>query len=114
MQCEERSLVESITHVERVIWSAGRASGPPCGRAAVRVDQPASQSTPSRRRMTTGWLFIRRAIASDVTGPPHRRSYSSIHSSAYVAMVSLLFALNEALPRDPCERGLVGFRAMWP
>jgi hypothetical protein len=54
--------------------------------------------------MTTGWVFTLGGIASDVAGPLPRRAYSSIHSSACAAMVSLLFALDEALLRDPCER----------
>jgi hypothetical protein len=53
--------------------------------------------------MTTGLVVTLRAIASDVASPPPSRARSSIHSSACVAMVSLLFALNEEFLRDPCE-----------
>lgn len=63
--------------------------------------------------MTTGWVFIRRAIASEVTGPPPRRTYSSIHSSFYVAMVSLLLRSTKRSSEIRPSR-LAGFRATWP
>src|ERR1700726_4039164 len=44
--------------------------------------------------------------------PPPRRACSSIHSSACVAVVSLLFALTDAFLRYPCGQVLCGLEEL--
>ena len=74
--------------------SAGRARVQPAGVPRCETTSPYARSFPSSLRTTTGLVRTLAAMLSDVAGPPPRRACSSTHSKAWMAMVSLLFALN--------------------